>query len=375
MPALRRSPPLRVLVLGPRAGLTRALKRLAVESVPWPASEPLPATRSAVVEAVRALPGPFTHVIAGTEAAVVPAAWARRALGARAAPFTISLRCHDKREMKRYLRERGIPMTPFLAGAPDLDPAAAVEALGLPVVVKARGRSGGRGITFADDEATLRALLARGRRREIMLERFVDAREASVESMIVGGAVRFASVTEYYVKGAVNVVPGGLSEPERADLLALNRRVIETLRITWGLTHMEVYRTEEGSLFGEIALRPPGGYIMEAISLAWGFDAWRAFACVELDEPFDFPDAPTRHAATWVIHPGPGRVASIEGADAVRALPGVERLRLKVEPGDTVGPREGLGNEIGHARFVADDREGLLRAVEAARAQLAVTLE
>lgn len=365
----------RVLVLGPRAGLRRALSALGVDAHPWPSAEPLPATRPAVEAAVKALPGPFTHVIAGSEGAVLPAAWARRALGARAAPFTISLRCHDKRAMKRYLRERGIPMTSFLEGAPDLDPARVVEALGLPVVVKARGRSGGRGIHFAKDEATLGALLARERRSEIMLERFVDAPEASVESMVVDGAVRFTSVTEYYVKGAINVVPASMSAPELAAVLALNRRVIETLKITWGLTHMEVYRTEDGPLFGEIALRPPGGYIMEAITLAWRFDAWRAFACVELGRPVDLPDAPKRHAATWVIHPGPGRIAAIHGADAVRALPGVERLRIKVEPGDTVGRREGLGNEIGHARFVAGDRSSLLRAVEGARAQLRVELE
>jgi len=365
----------RVLVLGSRAGLRRALSELGVEAYVWPSTEPLPDGRAELEAAVRALPGRFTHVIAGAEGAVVRAAWARRALGARAAPFTISLRCHDKRAMKRYLRERGIPMTAFLEGAPDLDAAAVIEALGLPVVVKARGRSGGRGISFARDEASLRALLATGRRSDAMLERFVDAREASVETMVVDGAIRFASVTEYWVKGAVNVVPAALTDAECDAVLALNRRVIEALRITWGLTHLEVYRTDDGPLFGEIALRPPGGYIMEAISLAWGFDAWRAFACVELGRPVDFPDAPARHAATWIIHPGPGRVAAIEGAEAVRAIDGVERLRIKVQLGDTVGPREGLGNEIGHARFVAEDRAALLEAVERARETLVVATE
>ena len=35
-----------------------------------------------------------------------------------------------------------------------------------------------------------------------------------------------------------------------------------------------------GLLFGEIALRPPGGYIMNAMHHAYGFDPWAAFVAM-----------------------------------------------------------------------------------------------
>ena len=37
---------------------------------------------------------------------------------------------------------------------------------------------------------------------------------------------------------------------------------------------MEVFLGEEGPVFGEIAARPPGGYLMDLIPRAYGFDPW-----------------------------------------------------------------------------------------------------
>lgn len=52
----------------------------------------------------------------------------------------------------------------------------------------------------------------------------------------------------------------------------MNHQVIKALNIKWGLTHLEYYGDRNGELFGEIALRPTGGYIMELIKCAYDFD-------------------------------------------------------------------------------------------------------
>ncbi len=381
---------LRVLVVGFRKGLCAALARRGVPFALWNAT---PRPRSKAVascvspvgrapQRVRAAAeqlapsGPFTHVIAGTESAVVPAAILRRKLGARQSPVSRVLRCHDKLAMKQHLAKHGVPMTAFRsAGArgENEDGAAQEQVLaelGSPVVVKIRTSSGGRGISFARDAEALRAIPRRGR----FFEKFVDAEEASIESFIHRGRIGFTNVTRYLTKGHVNLVPADLAPDLHAELLDLNRRVIEALRIEWGMTHLEVFLAPEGPLFGEIALRPPGGYIMELLDLAYGGDAWAAFAAVELGEPPAFPSAARSACAVIILHPGAGKVLAVQGLEAVRGHPAVVDARVRVSPGDAVAPRTGVGQDVGRVLLRAADRSELLSAIEFVDRKLAIAI-
>lgn len=374
-----------VLLMGYRPGIGAALGTAGARWALWNETHPkaalpgievriAPFGRSAEEfrENARALTdaGPFTHVIAGTEAAVVAASHARRVLGARLSTHTTVQRCHDKLAMKLALDGQGIPMTDFTDGNRVREWQRLFSLLGSPVVVKERRRSGGSGIRVvhagAEGDVSLRNKL---------VERFVDAPEASVESFVVDGEVVFQNVTEYYRKGQVNVVPGGLDDGLADALRSLSRRVVRALRITWGLTHAEFYCPPGGPLFGEIALRPPGGYIMELMRLAYGFDAWEAFVAVELGLPFAFPEAAARTAAAIVVHPGAGRVTAIEGGEVVRAHPSVTDFRLSVRVGDDVDPRTSVGRSIGHVLLSGADRQAVLAAIADVDATLQIRVE
>ena len=151
---------LKVLVVGYRKGLGPALDRMGVPFEVWnekpvarldPARvlvHGYPRSRASIQAALRSWrPRPrYSHVIAGAEASVYTAAVVRRLIGARLSPISTVLRCRDKLKMKEYLRARGVPMTAFLAGRPDMDTRAVARRLGLPVVVKERlgGSSVGR---------------------------------------------------------------------------------------------------------------------------------------------------------------------------------------------------------------------------------------
>lgn len=315
--------------------------------------------------------GPFTHVIAGREESVVPAAIARRVLGVRGPATSTVLRCHDKLKMKNYLASRGVRMTDFLDGDVDLEPEAIVERLGLPIVLKERALGGRRGIEFLPDAAALRERVRKGR----LLERFVDAPEVSVESFVSKGQIQLENVTEYARKEHVNIVPARLDDRARTKILDLNRGVLRALKIQRGMTHTEIYVTREGPLFGEIALRPPGGYIMDLLKLAWGFDAWAAFVALELDRPFAFPQAPCAHAASVILHPGEGRVARIDGIESIRAKSSVVDVHIKVRPGDCVAPRQSVGQDVGRVLLRAQSAKELGDAVESVETRLRVELE
>ena len=305
--------------------------------------------------------GRYTHVIAGGESAVYPAAVARRVLGARYAPATTALRCRDKLAMKEYLSEYAIPMTDFLAESTTRSPAEAFACLGTPLVRKQRKSSGGRGLEIIHREQDL--VLRRDGRN--ILERFVSAPEASMESFINEGRIHFVNTTRYLEKGLVNFVPSGFDADTLAAMLDLNRRVIEALKINWGITHLEVYLTDDGLLFGEIAMRPPGGYIMNAIQHAYGFNPWAAMVAMELGEDFEFPAGVAAYVGAEVLHPGSGQVAAIRGEAQVRAHPAMREFRLKVKVGDVINRRASVGEDVGHLLYgceSAAERDTLYRA-------------
>jgi len=361
--------------MGYRQELCRALEQLGISYAIW-SGKPLKSERACLYLHVGDFPrsnnkifavlskldqfGPFTHVIAGTEASVYPAAVARHILKAREATISVALRCHDKLQMKSYLRERGIPMTDFVAGDDIDNPEAILQRLGVPLVIKERQESGGRGIRLVESAQDL--FRYSGRRK--VIEKFVTAPEASVESFINKGEIQFESVTLYHKKKHTNLVPGGLEPNMQRSLLALNRDVIKALKIKWGITHMEAYLSDEGILFGEIALRPPGGYIMELIGQAFDFSSWDALVHMELDLPFEFPDSYSSHTAAHIIHPGAGTVDHIECWDEIKKLSSVYRAKLKVKPGDVIGERIGVGEDAGYVLFSHRDRKRLLADAE-----------
>ena len=369
----------RVLVIGPRRGLIDVLRQRGIPFSVWQEKalftvagsqlsvvSPLWHSPERIREQVRtSFPDQhFTHVIAGTEAGVVVASVARRQLGARLSSTITGARCRDKLLMKQHLAGFGIPMTRFMADSADLDPHEVFAALGTPVVRKFRKSSGGKGLQFlySPDQ------YVPGRQGSSILERFVDAPEASIESFIDRGRIRFTNITQYHHKGHCNFVPAAFDPELERTLLSLNERAIGALGIGWGMTHLEVYLTPRGPLFGEIALRPPGGYIMNALQHAWDFNPWEAFLAMELGEGFQFPEHPACYAAAEVLHPGAGVVLAVRGKSRVLDEEGVQEFRIKVKSGDVIDPRKGLGQDAGyvvHTSATPQDRRALHERIAA----------
>lgn len=299
---------------------------------------------------------PFTHVIAGTEASVVAASVARRVLGARASKDSAIVRCHDKRQMKDFLSARDIPMTRYCYDSDGtLSWGDVRRELGQPVVVKPVNTSGGRGQSVVRDRRQWDSTPT----RRCLIETYVDAAEVSVESFISDGQIRFTNITEYVIKRHVNLVPATVPERIAAAVLELNRRVIECLRIEWGITHAEFYLHKDGVLFGEIAIRPPGGYIMDLMSLAYDFDAWTWFVENEIELNPTLSNQPRigRWASCAILHSGPGLVLHCPDQDPIANLPGFHKYHCSVRAGDLVGLRTGAGQSTAYCLFSGENPE------------------
>ena len=365
-----------VVLLGRRKGALRAARHLGLralvvtdgpedddpDALRW--SRPFrddAALRTLVPELLSA--ASVRAVIPTTEGSVVPAARLRAHLGVDGMDVATAVRCTDKARMKTAVRAAGVACADHVTAEEGLDAGALVARLGLPMVIKARASSGGRGTRFARTRAEVPARLDDGR----MAESFVHGTEMSIESFVVDGTPVFENPTEYLRPGWANVLPAALPAATWDAVRAMNRAALRALGIEHGMAHVELYLEGSRVVFGEVAARAPGGHLMPLLEHAYAFDPWEALLRIACGEPPTVRRDPVCAAAVWLFHPGPGRVARVEGVDAARAAPGVVELPLRVDVGDIVDARVGVGQEIGHVLVTGRDRDEAAARVTAAR--------
>ena len=310
-------------------------------------------------------------VLAATERSVRPAAHLRAALGLAGVDPETAWRCTHKGAMKAAVRAAGIACADFVLAEEGLGRDALLERLGLPLVVKPCLGSGGRGTRVCREPDEVPEALEAG----WMAEAFVAGVEMSAEGVGWGGRMEGMSATQYLVPREVNVVPAALDAETVGAVRRVHSAAWAALGVARGMTHLEVFLGASGPVFGELAVRPPGGHLMRLIGLAYGLDAWALWVRIECGEAASFPPRPERAAAAWILHPGAGVITEAEGIDAVRGMPGVVEATLRARPGDVVGTREGSGEEVGHIVVEGETAEEARARLEAARASLRLEVD
>lgn len=387
--------PVDLVVFGYRPGALHAAARLGLDVLLVDDKPATPIARRRIVDAhVAALEGPpdalaaEVHdvldgasprgVLAAGERGVLAAASLRDRFDLPGVDAATAFRARDKPCMKAAARAAGVACTDWVELDAGSDAAGLARALGYPVVLKKRAGSGTAGLVVAHTEADLRDALEAipaAERTAWMAERFVRGAEMSIESFIRDGRIVFVNPTEYFVIAYANIAPAALDEEERRAVLALNEAAIGALGIGSGMTHLELYRTADGPLFGEVAVRPPGGRIMRLLRRAYDLDPWEIV--IRLEMGLDLPPLPERArrvAGVWMLHPGPGTVASVRGLAAARRIRGVRKLVCRVRAGVEVGPRLNTGSDVGWIEVSGRNRDETAARLQAAHDAVAITL-
>jgi len=314
----------------------------------------------------------ISRVIANTEETVILGARVRRALNLKTLAIDVIDRFHNKYVMKNSAKAAGIPITRYELITDTTTAEELVDSLGLPLVIKPVDESGAEGVIVARTVGKVKSLMAPG----LLAEQFVEGSEISVETFIENGKPVFHNITEYLHQWKKSAIPAELTEKTRARVLELNDRVIEHFGVDRGMTHSEFYLTKNGPVFGEIAIRPPGGYYMELISKVYGFDAWEVYVKLSCGEKVGkLNQLPDGIAAVVMLHPGPGEIVSIDGETRIREyFKNLIELKIRVEPGDRVDEHTNTSNEIGHILFWEESREQMIKAIDFFEKNLTITV-
>jgi formate-dependent phosphoribosylglycinamide formyltransferase (GAR transformylase) len=343
---------LNLLILGSRKGLISALTKLGI-----------PHRVIKDVNSISVEPGEkFTHVLASGEGTVALANQVRKDLNLTPIPERVVTLCSDKLEMKQEATRKGIPVTAFLPGATELSSKEIYDILGPKVIVKEKNNSGGRGQKVYHSPEPISST------ENDLIEGFISGREMSVESFIENGEISYASTTKYLEIGVINIVPSLENQEILKKVLELNQKVIKAFGILFGLTHLEVYITEDGILFGEIALRPPGGHIMTLMNEAHGIDSWKAYILLHIGHKLPEMESLGRQAGAIVYHPGVGTIESIEGEKQLLKLETLKIAKIRGKLGEKVSSRKGVGQERAHFIFSSENRDLLEKEIKETRA-------
>ncbi|MDW8361327.1 MAG: ATP-grasp domain-containing protein, partial [Myxococcales bacterium] len=290
---------------------------------------------SEIERAVRILAravGPVDRIAAALEQLQVPVAQVREAVGIEGMRVQTALAFRDKDLMKRRLREAGVPVAPSRLCTSLAEIRAFADEVGFPLVVKPRAGLGARATMRVQDLSDLEAL---GEPQdEVQVEKLVEGREMTCETVTVRGTPSWRSGTRYlpgplevlehpWIQYAV-LLPREVDDPDFRRFDPINEAALRALGLVGdegtALTHMEWFLCEDGRmLVSEVGARPPGVQIMPLMSLAHAFDAVAAWAELVTFDRFDPPARRFAAGAAFFRAQGRGaRVRAVTGWDDAR---------------------------------------------------------
>lgn len=300
-------------------------------------------------------------------------------------PETVRL-LTDKTAQRAALAAAGVDDTPTLEASSAAGVLAAVELLGHPVVVKPRVGAGSRDtlrLDGAEQHGRLAEIMPDGDERVFVVEKYLPGDPSaagerwgdyvSVEAVVVRGEVRTICVTGKFaladpLRETGLFLPSTLSSGAERDVAALAAAAVRALGVRTGVTHTEVKLTPDGPRVIEVNGRV-GGRAADLLRRAHGVDLL-ATAC-ELALGRDVEPAPSPSGAVafeyFIVPPRlVGVLRSIDGADAVRAMPGVREVDVVAAPGQPVDwrfPAQRLGFVRGEVKN-HDSLHGLIMELD-----------
>ena len=193
----------------------------------------------------------------------------------------------DKFLMRKAMKEGGVDSPNFMLVTNSMsleDVLRESEEFSYPLICKPVDLSSSRGVYKIEDKKGLKEALSYAlgwsKKKEVILEEFIDGPEYSGESIAYEGKYKLLAVTEKHTTGAPHFVETGHRQPASLDPDMLKKveqtlyNAFSALKIEYGAIHPEFRITRDGKIyFMEIATRMGGDCIgTDLTPLSSGYD-------------------------------------------------------------------------------------------------------
>lgn len=276
--------------------------------------------------------GKVERILAANEHIQVQVAEVRERLEIPGMDAATAAKFRDKNLMKKAFRAGGVACARSCAARNEHEAWAFVEQVGYPVCVKPVDGAATQSTFRVEDASAMRDVL-RGSgpsvERPLQIEEFIVGQEHSFETVSIDGKPLWHSLT-HYIPGPLDVVrnpwiqyqvilPREVDSKKYDDIRKAGRQALKALGIQTGLSHMEWFRRNDGSIaINEVAARPPGVQIMPLINRAHDVNFFESWGRLMMFDEFT-PPKERKFAAgcAFLRGLGEGRVRSVHGLDEV----------------------------------------------------------
>jgi len=302
----------------------------------------------------------------------------------------------DKASVRRRLAARGIVQPAFELAESNAQLKAAVQRLGLPVLIKPADGYGSQNIVVLRDEQDLDPLLtpledmlpsradyglgvvANDR---LLVERYMTGAFIGVDTWTVDRRHRVLGIHEklmfappsFAMRGST-FVPNRGTSPVPPEIERYVGELLDAVGYDWGATHIEMMMTTDGPRLVEINPRLVGAKMPRLVSMALGHSMYADLIAVHLGQAPRMPAEATRSVAVirWIVADQAGVL------DAVR-LPAWDDARIRsVEilkrPDDSVGVPFENADRIGFVMTCGEPRDEVESLADRYVSQAAVML-
>ncbi len=298
-----------------------------------------------------------------------------------AGPSPVAVRaCRDKFRQRRLLEKAGVPMPAFRRATSIKSAVGAAQALGLPAIVKPVSGSGSVGVKLClslDEVGAHAARLLNQRHNErgfpvarrILVESAASGPEYSVETF----GLQVIGITQKHLGPLPNFVEIGHDYPAQLSLTtkhaieSIAEQSLTALGLGWGPAHIELRLTESGPQIIEVNPRLAGGYIPELVRLSCGIDLISATIMLVVGEQPQLKSSCHEHTSIrFILSPGDGTLARVEGVKQAQSIPGVTEVKLYSPPGAEIRRYGDFRDRVGHVIARRSTHEQAVQAAEAA---------
>lgn len=250
------------------------------------------------------------RVVGLDEFDVITAALTREHLQLPGMTSSYLRRFRDKLTMRNLAAANGIPCPDFIGAFNEQDVNAFLDRVPAPWIVKPRFEVSAFGIRKCETADEVWGVLNdldnrnnwRDHPSQFLIERFVEGRVFHVDSVVEGGKVRAAGVSQYGTAPFSVTHHGGVFTSStvpyrtalRRSLETVNTHLLKAFEYDRGVTHAEFLQSSAtGEIFLlEVACRVGGAYIANALEYACNFNLWREWAKLETatkEHPYKLP--------------------------------------------------------------------------------------
>src|SRR5690606_4298871 len=240
---------------------------------------------------------------------VVTAARAREHLQLPGMSYSEAIRFRDKYAMRKVAEQGGILSPDHLCPLESSAINEFLERVEPPWIIKPRHEVSAFGIRKCENSQEVWDVLNdldnrnnwRDHPSQFLIEKFIEGDVFHVDSVVYGGKVVCAGVSQYGKPPFAVTHYGGVfttsivdyRSKERRELERLNKKLLKAFDYRQGVTHAEFLRGRDRRFYLlEVACRVGGAYIANVLEHACGFNLWREWARVAMsgpDQPYQPP--------------------------------------------------------------------------------------